>query len=364
MRVVVVGAGIVGAAVTYEVARAGADVVLLDRSVPGSGVTGSSFAWIGRPRAGDEADASTPLRQLVLGAYRRLEREVPGVRVRWHGSLHWGQDDHVRLSPGAGETVLDEAGVRALEPHVLGPPDRALHLRTDGAIDPSAVTDALVRAARGQGARLLVGTTATRLRVDAGRVVGVDTTQGFLPSDTAVVTAGSDVPLLCAPLGVDLPVATSPALLMRFTGPPGLVRTLVATPDLEVRQAGGTLVVAAEHSGETSQAELDRAGRAMLDRLRARFGGAEDVVLHSVELGARPMPADGLPVIGPLDDATGVTGAYVAVMHSGITLAPAAARLIAVEVAGGGAAHELDGLRPGRFGAAPPPGPAAGRVHP
>ncbi|MFV2108690.1 FAD-dependent oxidoreductase [Micromonospora sp. LOL_015] len=50
---VIVGAGIVGAAVAFEVARAGAEVVLLDKSVPACGVTADSFAWIGGPRGAD-----------------------------------------------------------------------------------------------------------------------------------------------------------------------------------------------------------------------------------------------------------------------------------------------------------------------
>ncbi len=64
LRVVVVGAGIVGAAVAYESARAGAEVVLFDKSLPASGVTGDSFTWIGGPRGGDVPDDSTPLRPL------------------------------------------------------------------------------------------------------------------------------------------------------------------------------------------------------------------------------------------------------------------------------------------------------------
>ncbi len=86
--VVVVGAGIVGAAVAYEAVRAGAEVALLEKSLPASGVTGDSFAWIGGPRGKDVPDASTPLRDRVLHEYRRLEEEVPGLLVRWRGSLH------------------------------------------------------------------------------------------------------------------------------------------------------------------------------------------------------------------------------------------------------------------------------------
>ncbi len=50
LKVVVVGAGIIGAAVAYESARAGADVVLVDRSLPASGVSNSQDLWIGVSR--------------------------------------------------------------------------------------------------------------------------------------------------------------------------------------------------------------------------------------------------------------------------------------------------------------------------
>lgn len=88
--VAVVGAGIVGASVGYHAAQAGADVTLLDKSLPASGVTADSFAWIGGPGGGVRPDASTPLRQRGLADWRRLEAVLPGVRVRWAGSLVWG----------------------------------------------------------------------------------------------------------------------------------------------------------------------------------------------------------------------------------------------------------------------------------
>jgi glycine/D-amino acid oxidase-like deaminating enzyme len=67
------------------------------------------------------------------------------------------------------------------------------------------------------------------------------------------------------------------------------------------------------------------------------------VRLLSVRVGMRPMPTDGHPVIGPLPT---VRGAYVAVMHSGVTLAPVAGRLVAEEVVRGVEAPELRGCRP------------------
>ncbi len=348
MEVVVVGAGIVGAAVAYESARAGADVVLLDKSLPASGVTGDSFAWIGGPRGGDVPDGSAPLRRRALQEYRRLEREVPGVQVRWRGSLTWDEEEPEDYGPlGPDERRLDAPEIGRLEPHLRVPPARALHIESDGAVNPVAVTEALVRAARDHGARLAIGSAVTALRVQDGRVVGVETSTGFVASRTVVVTAGVDAPLLCAPLGFDLPVASSPALLLRFTAPPGLVRTLVAAPHIEVREASdGQLLVAADYNGEVGQDDLNRTAREMLSRLTATFEDAQDVRLVNVRLGARPMPADGLPVVGPVPS---VGGVYVAVMHSGVTLAPVVGRLVAGEVVDGVEAEELDGVRPHRF---------------
>lgn len=91
--VVVVGAGIVGASVAYHVASAGADVVLLDLSLPASGVTDCSFAWIGAPGGRDPVDGSTPIRRAALQGYRRLQRDLPDVQVRWDrvAGLGWGR---------------------------------------------------------------------------------------------------------------------------------------------------------------------------------------------------------------------------------------------------------------------------------
>ncbi|MFV2086482.1 NAD(P)/FAD-dependent oxidoreductase [Micromonospora sp. LOL_021] len=343
---VIVGAGIVGAAVAFEVARAGAEVVLLDKSVPACGVTADSFAWIGGPRGADVPDASTSLRCHVVPDYRCLEQDVPGVRVRWHGALIWGADQLDDVRTGPAERLLDAAEVEWVEPRLRVPPTRALHLGSDGAVDPVAVTQALVRAAQNHGAQLIANSAVTALTMRDGRVVGVRASAGNLPADIVVVTAGVDAPLLCGPLGFDLPVAPSPALLIRLSGPPGLVRTLVATPDLEVREAtDGHLLIATSYQGETSHEDLQRAGERVLRRLVATFD-AEDVHLVSARLGTRPMPADALPIVGPVP---GVGGVYVAVMHSGVTLAPTVARLVAAEIVDGIEAEQLAGVRPARF---------------
>ncbi|HEY3503578.1 MAG TPA: FAD-binding oxidoreductase [Actinocatenispora sp.] len=335
--IVVVGAGIVGASLAYHLAGRGRPVTLVEAGLPGSGATRASFAWIGRPVTSDLPSA--PLRYLALDEYRRLETELPGLSIRWSGSLSWdGFDD----SPGP-----RTHDVAALEPRLLDPPAVAVHRPDDAAFDPVAVTELLVAAARKRGARVLPGTPATALDHEAGTVRGVRTTAGVVPADTVVVAAGTGTGALCSGIGVDLPVESSPAVLVRLRAAPGLVRTIVATPALEARQLDdGTVLAPAAYRGETDQAALLATARRVRDRFAASFTGADGTEVVSVEIGWRPMPTDGEPVIGP---PTGTRGLYVAVMHSAITLAAAVGRLAATEILTGSCAPELAGCRPDRF---------------
>jgi glycine/D-amino acid oxidase-like deaminating enzyme len=339
--VVVVGAGIVGASVAYHVARLGAAVTIVDKALPGAGATGESFGWIGASQR--VAGPGGALHAIATQEYRRLAAELPDVRVSWRGSLRWdGREPPGGLEPG--RHLVDAEQLAALEPNLRTPPARAVHTPGDGAVDPQATTDALVSAARARGGRLEAGTAATGLRVVRGRVVGVETTNGFLESGTVVLASGADVAVLCRPLGIAVPVVPSPAILLRLTGPPDLVRTVVATRDVEVRTAGdGELVSPVEYAGETTAAELARSAGRVRGRITEMFRGGDEVRLLSARVGMRPMPVNGHPVIGPLPM---VRGAYVAAMHSGVTLAAAAGRLVAEEIVHGADAPELRGCRP------------------
>ena len=352
MRVVVVGAGVVGASAAHRLARAGAAVTVVDAGPVGAGVTARSFGWIGAPGGADAVDASTALRRSALDEHRRLEQELDGPAARWCGSLQWGTGA-LPAEPQlhAGERLVGPDEVARLEPLLRVPPTLALLTTTDGAVDAPALTAALVRAARQHGAVVRADRAVTGLGAGGDRVVGVDTSRGPLAADAVVLAAGTATPALCAPLGVALPVHASPALLLRFSAPPGLVRTVVAGPDLEVREvAPGRLLAAQEHRGETGPVDLERTGRAVLGRLQERFRRAEGVRLAGVAVGERPMTADGLPLVGPLP---GHPGVYVAVLHSAVTLGPAIGRLVAAELVDGDVAPALEGLRPGRRPAGP-----------
>jgi len=117
-RVVVVGAGIVGASIAYHLARRGAEVTVCEKERPGAGATGKSFAWINstfskQPRSYFE------LNRDGMAAWRRLERGLQGtLRVQWGGSVHHPcAITGMEASGGRVQRVRTRAGV--LETDVL-----------------------------------------------------------------------------------------------------------------------------------------------------------------------------------------------------------------------------------------------------
>jgi len=345
----IVGAGIVGASVAYHLARQGASVTLIDRAMsPAGGVTGNSFGWIGGA-GGDWPGGAEDLRGSVLTDYRRLEVEVPGVAVRWTGSLTWS-DTSVQHATGArltrGQYWIGSSKVAALEPNLQYLPERAVYTPGDGGVDAARATEALVHAARTLGAQVVLGSGPASLKIVGGRVEGVLSSAGFYPASTVVLAAGTDVRVLCEPLGIDLPVAGSPAFLIRVAAPPGLVRTILARPDFEVRESrDGHLLMTAPLDEGASASALRQDALHTLERVQLLFRGSSRLRLLGHGVARRPMPLCG-PILGYL---TPDRSAYVAVMHSALTLAPTVGRLVANELVSGEPAAELRHCRPRRF---------------
>jgi glycine/D-amino acid oxidase-like deaminating enzyme len=185
------------------------------------------------------------------------------------------------------------------------------------------------------------------VRLRDGRVAGLETSGGFVPAERVVLAAGTGVPALCPPFGAGLPVEASPALLVRCSAHPGLVRTVVATPDLEARQsAGGDLLIALPSDEPGTAQKRQQAGQRALAQIKEMFRDTQAVTVTSTSVGIRPVPADGVSIVGPLP---GTPGVYVAVVWPGIQLAPIVGRLIAEELINDVDTADLRPCRPARF---------------
>ena len=167
--------------------------------------------------------------------------------------------------------------------------------------------------------------------------------------------AASPVPLV--PWAV--PGATAPGLVVQAgpVTPPGPAR-VVHAPEVYLRpHADGLVHLEAPDAAvdlHTPGAELRRWAGELLRRARRTVRGLDDASVVGYRVCVRPMPADGQSIVGWLP---GASGFYLAVTHSGVTLAAHLAELITAELTSGIPAAELAPYRPVRFtGTTPAPG--------
>lgn len=149
---------------------------------------------------------------------------------------------------------------------------------------------------------------------------------------------------LLAPLGVRLRMA-SPAGMLAWSRPVApVLNGLVMMPDMHIRQtADGCIVLGEDYAGTDPGAGAEAQARAMLETAGARLGVA--LVYHRFTLAQRPTPGDGHPAVGAL----ALPGLYLALSHSGVTLAPAIGAMLADEVQDGARDPLIAAYAPGRL---------------
>ena len=352
-RTLVIGGGIVGASVAYHLARRGAAVTLIDGNDPQRGATARSFAWVNAWSG--RTMPYVRLRHHAIGEYHRLQQELGGaLPLKWSGTLVWktapaDTEKRVRKLAGAGYDVrlVDGGEIARMEPNLKNPPAVAAFAANEGAAEPVETTRILLRAARQAGAEILAPQTVEALVATNGRISAVRVAGTLLEADIVVVAAGTGTEALMRELGLSVPVEASPAIIARFRTETPLARSVIISPSMEIRQVSDhDLLAAASYIDDSGQNGPNAVANRILSNIENDFRHARTVRFDNVEVGWRPIPSDGLPIVGFVK---GIDGLYLTVMHSGITLAPAVGRLAAVEILDGIEVGLLDICRPGRF---------------
>ena len=353
-KVVIVGSGIIGASTALACQDLGAEVIVVDQGPLGGVASANSFGWINASFA--ETQAYFDLRNAALESFRTLGQRLElQAHVSWPGTLWWedaGQDFEAQFASltarGYGARRLDHDEIAALEPNLRACPAHALFTPMEGAAQAQSVAQSLLAHVAQHGGRLCPKQAVKAVHPSSGGGHIVQTSAGDLPCDFVILATGAAACRGLAGVEWTLPMANKRGMILQTRPVQTRIHHILMTPDVHFRQnPDGSLVAGEIFSGDLDPSEDASAlADTVIARICQKLRGQPDVQLAEVKLGERPVPLDGLPVVGAVPGAPGV---FLAVMHSGVTLGPLIGQLLAQEILQGSPSPLLSSFRASRF---------------
>ncbi|MHB9755791.1 NAD(P)/FAD-dependent oxidoreductase [Streptomyces sp. BYX5S] len=331
-RAVILGAGIVGAACAWELARAGCATTVVDRGRPAAATTAHGE---GNILVSDKAPG--PELQLAQLSRRLWPEIVDDMAERTHGARHLTEWDPkggivvattedgarelarfaaAQRAAGVRAEPLDAAALAAAEPHLTRTHTAAVHYPDDAQVQPAGAAAALLADALRAGAALRTGCEVHGAVTRSGRLTAVTTTDGPIEADVFVNAAGPWAGELSARLGAPVDVRPRRGDVLVTTPLPPTVFHKVYDADYV-----GAVGSSAEDLQTSAVVESTRAGSVLIGSSRRRVGfddrlrpdalsaiaakalrlfpSLADVPVMRAYGGFRPYVPDHLPVIGP-----------------------------------------------------------------
>ena len=366
LQVVVVGGGVLGVCSAVQLARAGCRVVLVTEGELHSQASGRSLSWLNS--AAIRSESYHRLRLVGIDRYRTLAAQHPGLNwLRFDGGLRWRTEDQAEelrrdhehaVAVGYESHLVAPAEVAVLAPAVdVGavPASGALWNPGEGWVHLPDLIAHLVTELRSRGGKVLTGLGQVRVVVAGSAVTGVRTEGGeLLAAERVLLATGAGVPAAAAELGVSIPDATPLAFSLRTEPLPHGLTAVLNTPRASLRPApGGGLVVDSDWTvadittgPDGGYAVPPGTVAGLLAEASQVLRGHPELAVAATGLGPKPIPGDGLPVLGALAP---VEGLFVAFTHSGATLGLIAGELLAYEILRGEPHPLLAGFGPQRF---------------
>lgn len=364
-HVAVIGGGILGVSTAVHLLREGATVVLVTEAELASGASGRSLSWLNS--AGMRSDPYHALRVAGIDRYRTLFAADPTLEwLRFDGGLHWA-------APGSESTTRqrhDYEKAHAYDSRLVGPdtvreyapgvrtsalPQAAIFNAGEGWVSLPDLIDFLMDEFKRSGGELVPNAGKASVVVTDGRATGVSTAAGnSYAADAVVVACGPWTPAVVAELGVTIEDGSPLSMLVLTEPVQHNTRAVMNTPRVASRPNPGD-TLALDHDWYVDQIVEDADGNCTISEAAVTelvaeaarlLDGQPELRAASWKLGRKPIPGDGEPVFGELQQ---VPGCYVAFSHSGATVGLIAGELLADEIVSGNPHPMLKTFRPERF---------------
>jgi sarcosine oxidase subunit beta len=347
-EVVVIGGGVNGASALFHLAQAGVrDVVLVEQGHLAAGATGKSGALV---RMHYTNPAETRLAHESLAIFRNWDEVVGGsCGYTPTGFVQVVAPEHeaelrahvaMQRAIGADAQVISAAELRELEPGCRT--DDLTYVAYEpgsGYADPILTCYGFVRRAQELGARVQTRTAVTGIRLEHGRVAGVETSAGLIDAPVVVLAGGAWADQLLLPLGVDLGLTPNRLQVVIFRWPEALQRGHMTFIDainhtwFRPESSSGTLIgaewIASTDSPDSYRETADpHAVEGARARLVARFPAMSEAPMRGGWAGMVMMSPDGRPIIDQLPE---LPGLFVVAGDSGTSFktAPAIGKSLA-----------------------------------
>ncbi|WP_053368493.1 NAD(P)/FAD-dependent oxidoreductase [Bacillus sp. FJAT-27245] len=319
-KIIVIGAGVLGASTAYHLAKAGADVTVIDRHDPGQATdaaAGIICPWLSQRRnkawyalaKGGAAYYSSLIRQLEEDG----ETETGYARVGAL-SLHTDTDKLAKMeeralarredAPEIGEIRQLESGQAARLFPPVSDEFASVHVGGAARVDGRALRNALIHAAVKHGAKVIEG--SARLEFSGNSVTGVTADEMYYKADTVIVAAGAWAGELLEPLGINLKLSAQKGQIvhLRIDGKETGEWPVVMPPSDQYILAfdGGKIVIGTTHEEDKNFDMRVTAGglHEVLNKALATAPRLMDAEFVEARVGYRPYTPGFLPVIGEI----------------------------------------------------------------
>jgi len=367
--VLIVGAGVIGAATAFHLTRLGAgSVAVLDRASVGSGMSSRSSALV-RMHYTFPPEVDLAVRSdTMFDAWTDLTGR-PGCvrRTGFVRLVHAGETDLLRANVamqrerGAQAEVIDAADLARLAPGMRTDDIECAAWEPHGGYgDGAIVAGDLLAAARGAGACYRPNTPVRALTTDGERVIGAETDAGPVHAGVTVLACGVWSPPLLAAVGIDVPIETelhNVAVVRHPLGVGAGVACIDSTTQTYFRpEAGGQMTLIGGFTGPRG-ADPDAVPQSasagdlteLVGAAARRVPALADAGIAAGITGVYDMTPDARPMLGETD---GRPGLVLAAGFSGMgfKISPAVGEALAELIVAGATSHvDLAAFRPGRF---------------